>query len=227
MSAPASAERPPDPVSRRIRTLALVQLGVVAAIGASTLFLTAQITSLARQRADLRATLERESTALEAAKGERARVEREARALQAQKEQLQQQVEALQDRNLALRADLTTSEAAVSLLERAAPEATRRAFSQAAATPRVYMQVATPENEAVANRLRPVLSRAGYLVPRVERVPAVPRRPQVRYFSPGDENDASRLLALVKGALPEATLVLFGEGRKAGAMRPHHFEIWF
>jgi hypothetical protein len=227
MSGSATSPRQPEPVSRRIRTLALVQLGVVVVIGALTVYLTVEITSLARQRVQLRTSLDREAAAVEAARIERATLAREAKDLQAQKATLQLQIEGLQERNLALRADLTTSEAAVGLLEKAAPDATRRAFAQAEATPRVYIQVATPANEAVANRLRPRLVHAGYLVPRVERVAAVPRQAQVRYFRPADRDDAERLLGIVKGALPEASLVLFGEGRKAGTMRPRHLEIWF
>jgi hypothetical protein len=206
---------------------ALTQVAVIVIIGALTLYLSAQIAALSRQRADLRRTLTRESEQLTQVRAEHDTLEGQKQALEKQKATLEKQIQALQDRNLALRADLTTSEAAVNILQSTQPTATRRAFAVAEETPRVYIQVATVADERVANGLREGLENAGFLVPRVERVAAVPRRAEVRYFRPADEQSARRLLDVVRQRLPDAQLVLFANGDKAALMRPHHLELWF
>jgi hypothetical protein len=217
----------PDQTARRIRLAALVQVAVIVVIGALTVYLSAQIADLSRQRVKLRRQLTDESTQLTSLQAQHDRLAKELDELATQKETLQKQIQALQDRNLALRADLTTNEAAVNILQATQPAATKRAFAVAEETPRVYIQVATVDNERIANGLRRSLEGAGFLVPRVERVPAVPRSAEVRYFRPVDQPDARRLWEIVKRTLPDVKLVLFDEGRKASVMRPHHMELWF
>jgi hypothetical protein len=223
----ARRDAAPDQTARRIRIAALMQVAVIVIIGALTVYLSAQIARLSRQRVELRRTLTSESAQLTSVREEHDRLVKEREALVEQKAKLQSQIQALQDRNLALRADLTTSQAAVNILEATQPTATKRAFAVAEETPRVYIQVATVENERIANGMRKGIQDAGFLVPKVERVAAVPRAAEVRYFRPADEQAARRLLAVVRRTLPDAKLVLFAEGTKADVMRAHHMELWF
>lgn len=209
-----------DPTAGRIRTVAIFQIGLIAVIGVLTAVLTVQITRLERQRAVAKAELEQTATRVEMLRAE-------ASALERQKATLDTQVKALADRNLALRADLVVNDATLDILHKTDPALTARAMAKAELDPRLYIQVATPENEALANRLRPRLVQAGFLVPRVERLPSIPRTPQVRYFRAEDEAYARTVVSLVAGALPGVEIASFIDAPASARMRPHHLELWF
>jgi len=209
-----------DAVASRIRTVAIFQIGLIVVIGVLTAVLTVQITRLERQRAAAKAELEETSSRVETLRAETS-------ALEHQKATLDTQIKALSDRNLALRADLVVNDATLDILQKRDPALTARALATAVLEPRLYIQVATPENEALANRLRPRLVQAGFLVPRVERLPAIPRKPQVRYFRTEDEAYARKVASLIAGDLPEVQVASFIDAPASARMRPHHLELWF
>ena len=209
-----------DPVASRIRTVAIFQIGLIVVIGILTALLTLQITRLERQRRVAKAELEETSTRVETLRAETGALER-------QKATLDAQVKALADRNLALRADLVVNDATLDILQKKDPALTARAIATAELEPRLYIQVATPENEALANRLRPKLVQAGFLVPRVERLPSIPRTPQVRYFRAEDEAYARKVVSLIAGSLPGVEIASFIDAPASARMRPHHLELWF
>lgn len=197
-----------------------MQIVVIVVIGVITLYLATEITRLTNARTALGRKLSDESAQLET-------LRRESAELEQQKAVLESQVEGLQDRNVALRADLTTQEATIGILGKLAPAATKQALSVAETTPRVYIQVSTPENEAVANTLRPRLEQAGFLIPRIERVAAVPRRPQVRYFRAEDQASAQRVGALIRSQLPDVEVVSFEDVGRRSRTQLRHLELWF
>jgi cell division protein FtsB len=209
-----------DPIARRIRTVAIFQIGLIVVIGVLTAVLTVQITRLERQRAVANAELQDVSNRVRT-------LREEISALEQQKATLDAQVKALSDRNLALRADLVVNDATLEILQKRDPGLTARAIATAELRPRLYIQVATAENEALANRLRPKLEQAGFLVPRVERLPSMPRTPQVRYFHAEDEAYAQRVVNLIAGDLPGVQVASFTSAPASARMRPHHLELWF
>jgi cell division protein FtsB len=209
-----------DPVASRIRTVAIFQIGLIVVIGVLTAVLTVQITRLERQRAAANAELAEISSRVQT-------LHAETNALEKQKATLDAQVKALADRNLALRADLVVNDATLEILQKRDPAVTARALATAVLEPRLYIQVATAENEALANRLRPRLVAAGFLVPRVERLPSAPRTPQVRYFRAEDEAYARKVVSLIAGDLAGVQAASFTDAPASARMRPHHLELWF
>ena len=93
--------------------------------------------------------------------------------------------------------------------------------------PRLYIQVATPENEALANRLRPRLVQAGFLVPRVERLPRCRASHRCGTSDAEDEAYARKVASLIAGDLPAVQVASFIDAPASARMRPHHLELWF
>jgi cell division protein FtsB len=214
----------PSPLSaetlKRIRRIAGFQIAAMVVIGVLTAFLAVQITQLSKQRADLRDDLSAESKRLETLQAETGELTRK-------RAELEESIKTLQDRNLSLRADLTRQDATVGILERLDPAATNRAVSLADKTPRLYIQVATPDNEKLAQTLRSRLERAGFLVPRVERLPTTSKSLQVRYFRTEDAADAQKIVDLIRAELPGVAAVSFAAANPNSRMRPRHLELWF
>ena len=97
-------------------------------------------------------------------------------------------------------------------------------------SPRIYIHVTTSENETRARAVARQLQQAGFIVPSIQRVAAVPSTPQLRYFRPADVKDAERAITVIRQQIPSLKAVEFENQdltRKTSAIRPRHLELWF
>lgn len=206
--------QPPPPSSRRrVKIAALVLVVMMAVAGVGLLRVGNRAVEL-DQRVDTLSSREKELT------NEIARLAEERKTLESD-------LAELEERRVQLQAEISVLNTTLGYVRKANPQATAVAESRAELISRVYIQVGSDTSvrrgEALATRLR----EAGFVVPRIERVRAVPRQPQVRYFSANDKAHAERVLALVKGELPGASIVLFTPADTPTKMRSSHIELWF
>ena len=76
-------------------------------------------------------------------------------------------------------------------------------------SPRIYIHVTTSENETRARAVARQLQQAGFIVPSIQRVAAVPSTPQLRYFRPADVKDAERAITVIRQQIPSLKAVEF------------------
>ena len=205
----------PSPGSSRRRVqraaLALVLMMAIAAIG---------LVALGTRAVTLNTTVDRLTTRQEDLTAEIRRMENDRKTLEGE-------LAALEERRVQLQAEIAVLNTTLGYVRKANPQATAAAETRAELIPRVYIQVASAENAKQAEALAGRLRQAGFVVPRIERVRAVPRQPQIRYFSADAKAQAERVLALVTRELPNATVVFFSPSDTPRASRPGHIELWF
>jgi hypothetical protein len=101
----------------------------------------------------------------------------------------------------------------------------KRTVAGVSRLPRVYVQVGSEDAREAARGVAARLEAAGYAVPGVERVDAVPSTSELRYFDPAQESGArdiaTRLAA--SGVVVQTKLV---SGYAQGGIAPQ-FELWF
>lgn len=216
----------PNPVApsrssgeRRIQAIGglLLLLMGVAAIAVLTLgWRAARLNRSVEELSQTRHALNEELTTLKVgvddSRSEFQKLEADTRKLDEQRVQLQAQVDLLNQ--------------TLATVKRSAPQQAAAAERSAQLRPRVYIQVASDDTAKEAEDLARQLRDAGYLVPRIERVRAVPRQPQIRYFDRGDAELANQILRIVSAMRPQATTVLF-PGADPTRMREQHIEVWF
>lgn len=109
----------------------------------------------------------------------------------------------------------------------AAPLLQRLESAEKALRPLVYIQVATAEQRGTGNALRRQLLTNGYIAPAVENIAGKatpPGRPEVRYFTTGDADQARSVADLMQrelGGTPVATRLIV---RKQERKSP--LEVW-
>ncbi len=89
----------------------------------------------------------------------------------------------------------------------------------------VYLQFADAAQQAEVERLRGQLAQAGYKAPKAERVSQVPSRTELRYFRPGDANDAQALAANLQRWGFDGVMARYVPGYAESAQR-QQFELW-
>jgi chromosome segregation ATPase len=149
--------------------------------------------------------------------------------LTGEREQLQKELAELEERRVQLQAEISVLNGTLGYIRKASPKTAEDAESRAqtVARARVYIQVESDQNARVADELSRQLQQAGFVVPRIERVKAVPRQPQIRYFSSESKAEAERVLAIVRRQLPNASVVLFTPYDTPAGTRGNHLELWF
>jgi cell division protein FtsB len=164
---------------------------------------------------------------------ERATVAAEVEQLKSQATSVSREIQNLEDGNrkleeqrVQLRAEVDVLNQTLSNLKESVPKQAYAAERNAQLRPRVYIQVVSDDNARVAEDLSKRLRQAGYLVPRTERVRAVPRQAQVRYFDRADAELANEVLKIVQSFRPDGTAVLL-TGYDSTKMRERHIEVWF
>lgn len=203
----------PRPARRRIQlaALALFLMMAIAAVGLFTLGgravqLSGQVATLTERQQQLTTELAR---------------------LGNDKEKLDAELAALEQRRVQLQAEISVLNTTLGYVRKTDPQATAIAESRAGEIARVYIQVASDESAKLAETLSKQLRDAGFVVPRIERVRAVPRQPQLRYFSNDEKPQAERALAIVRRQLPNASVVFFTPYDTPSRMRANHLELWF
>jgi cell division protein FtsB len=181
---------------------------VLFTIGGRAVQLNRQVTSLTAEQQQLSEGLER---------------------LTGERERLQKELAELEERRVQLQAEITVLNGTLGYIRKASPKTAEDAESRAqtVARARVYIQVESDQSARVAETLSRQLQQAGFIVPRIERVKAVPRQPQIRYFSGESKAEAERVLAIVRRQLPNATVVLFTPYDTPAGTRRSHVELWF
>lgn len=211
-----SPTAPRAPQSRRRIQLAALLLFAMMAIAAVVLFtLGGRAVQLDRRVTTLNAQQEQLSDNLDRLTGER--------------ERLQKELAELEERRVQLQAEISVLNGTLGYIRKASPKTAEDAESRAqtVARARVYIQVESDQNARVAETLSRQLQQVGFSVPRIERVKAVPRQPQIRYFSSDTRAEAERVLAVVKRSLPSASVVLFTPYDTPANTRRNHIELWF
>jgi cell division protein FtsB len=214
-----------------LKKLVAFQVALLLAAAGFAAFLYGQMGPLLRQRAELQAgvdALRAETVALES---QREALGAQTRSLAAERDQLNTEIARLNADRAVLSASMRTlsagSDRAVSVVESAvAARADRRPLS-----PRVYVHVASEPSAERAGAVVRDLEQAGFIVPSVQRVRAVPSNPQLRFFSTEDKDVAQKAFDIIKTAVPRLELRSFDErdtpGTRRQALRPGHLELWF
>jgi hypothetical protein len=91
---------------------------------------------------------------------------------------------------------------------------------------RVYLHIPTTEQRRIAERVSQALQYEGANVPLVNRVDTAPPETQLRYFRDTEQEEAKRLLEVIKEA-GVADAVLQFIRTDSTRMRPRHYELWF
>ena len=210
-------------VLTRIQLLMIV--GSVAAVG----FLVWQVGPLLKQRDELKGEIKTATAQLGA-------VKTELQALESQRKTLQDDIAKLKSDNRMLETDRNVL--SKSLLDSGGGGRTQAIVEAAVSgirdpeqiSPRIYVHVTTTENEKRAREVARELQQAGFIVPSIQRVTAVPSTPQLRYFRPADLKDAQRAISAIGERITGIKAVEFRDPdltRKPTAMRPRHLELWF
>jgi septal ring factor EnvC (AmiA/AmiB activator) len=212
-SSPAITPRSPQSKRRiQLAALALFAMMAIAALGLFMLGgravqLNQRVEGLSRQQEELSEELAR---------------------LTKDKKTLETELAALEERRVQLQAEISVLNTTLGYVRKANPQATATAETRAEQITRVYIQVATDQSAQLAEAVARQLREAGFTVPRIERVRAVPRQPQIRYFNDDTKAAAERVLAVVKRLLPNTTLVLFTPyDTPTSNTRRNHIELWF
>jgi cell division protein FtsB len=218
-------------VGVNLKAVVGLQLVLVVATAGFVAFLYGEVGPLLQQRAELQAgvdALRAETASLQVG---RETLQTEKRALEAERDRLRSEV-------ARLNADRSLLSASVRTLSSGSDRAVEAVESAAAATaergplsPRVYVHVASEASAQRAGTLVKNLEDAGFIVPSVERVRAVPAKPQLRFFSAGDKKTAQHAFDIVRRVIPGLELRSFEPsdvpGVRRQALRPGHLELWF
>jgi hypothetical protein len=204
--------------------IAAVQVPLIIFSIGSVVFLGRQIRPLLAQREQLQGDLVELRNAITASQGRLETVKAEVDRLEAERAQLESANETLQaDKGVLSRSivDLDSGGRAQQVVE----AAVAAVDNPEKISPRMYVHVATEEHYEVARALPDLLQRAGFIVPSIERVAAVPTVPQLRYFRGEDADLARKATDIVRELVPQVEARLF-DG-PSGRTRPRHLELWF
>lgn len=207
---------------KTMRVLAASQLLLIVLAAGALVFLGRQIAPLLSQREQLQ-------TEIRAQDDRRKQLQTEITQLEADKAKLEAEKAQLEADRTVLGASLRTLTAggrqqqAMQAVETAVgltPDAGK-------ISPRLYIQVSTDSSAAIATELTRLLEKNGFIVPGVERVPAAPRPPELRYFHPEDEQEARRAADVVRARIPQIETRLVRGVHRAIRVRSRHLELWF
>lgn len=92
--------------------------------------------------------------------------------------------------------------------------------------PRVYLHIRVEQQRDRARELAKHLETQGFVVPGIERVEAGPTTAELRYYFPGDAQEANEVVALLQAAgLTVSPRHLSGREQVPG-VRPRLYELW-
>lgn len=118
--------------------------------------------------------------------------------------------------------------AAATVLDAVTTSSQQLSVPEGTLPPRVYIQIASESQRAVAERLESHLNKNNFLAPGIENVSKkanCPDSTEVRYFQQDEKDEATRLVRLIQSITTcKKTPQLI---TPRGNSRPRHYEVWF
>jgi hypothetical protein len=113
-------------------------------------------------------------------------------------------------------------------VRKVADEVAQEANAKVRFLPRVYIHIRSDEDRERARAVAERLKELDYVMPGIERlVDKGPENSQLRFFRPDEEEEANRILGLLRKMGIELELKFIPGYQQSDAIGPGHFEIWF
>lgn len=144
--------------------------------------------------------------------------------LQNQRDGLQKDIQSLQQFFAQVQGKLTEDNDQQAL--QAIDQSFRANVKVATLLPRVYIQISDDEQRAPARRVVAALQQQGFLVPGIQKVNRPgPGRSIVRYYRQAEENEAARIVEVLRKVGVSATAEYKSGHEDSQGMRPRHFDL--